>query len=91
LEQINSSSQFTKSQLLVVCDDLFSAGAESTSNTIAFAILYMILYPDVQVKVQTELDNVVGRDRFPGWGDSARLVMIMNMDLHDTDKLRRKK
>ncbi len=45
--------------------DLFVAGSETTSNTLNWAMLYMILNPEVQSKVQEELDGVTGRGRNP--------------------------
>jgi cytochrome P450 len=52
--------------------DLFMAGSETTSNTLEFAILYMMLYPEVQRKVQQEIDTVIGSDRFPTAADRAK-------------------
>jgi cytochrome P450 len=37
---------------------MFQGGFETSSNTLAFGILYMILHPEVQRKVQEELDSV---------------------------------
>lgn len=51
--------------------DLFSAGAESTSNSIEFILLYMVLYPEVQAKMQEELDRVLGRARKPKLDDKT--------------------
>lgn len=47
-------------QLISTIVDLFAAGAESTSNSIGFVLLYLIHYPDVQKKMQLELDDVCG-------------------------------
>jgi len=52
-------------QFIVVTMDLFLAGSETTSNTIEFAMLYLIQHPEVQRKVQAEIDAVVGRNRLP--------------------------
>ena len=40
--------------------DLFLAGTETTSTTLAWAVLYMVREQEVQKKVQEELDRVVG-------------------------------
>lgn len=40
--------------------DLFGAGSETTSTILAFAILYMLRYPDVQQKLQEEIELVLG-------------------------------
>ena len=49
--------------LKVTLFDLFLAGSETTSTTLNWAVLYMVRYPEIQAKVQEELDTVVGTDR----------------------------
>ncbi|XP_030764527.1 methyl farnesoate epoxidase-like [Sitophilus oryzae] len=68
-----TDESFTDQQLLSMCLDLFMAGAETTSNSLSFAFMYMILYPDVQKKVQQELDKKIGRDRWPTVEDKNNL------------------
>ena len=53
--------------------DLFMAGSETTSTTLTWAALYMIRYPEVQKKVQQELDKVVGKERQPELADKQNL------------------
>jgi cytochrome P450 len=52
-------------QLVSLCLDLFMAGSETTSSTLGFAVLYMLLHPQVQCRAQDELDSVVGRSNQP--------------------------
>ncbi|KAG8245284.1 hypothetical protein J6590_005598 [Homalodisca vitripennis] len=73
----NPGSHFTEEDLIVVGTDLFSAGAESTSNSIEFVLLYMILYPEVQEKMQEEIDRVLGRGRKPLLDDKTNLHYTM--------------
>jgi cytochrome P450 len=58
----------------VTCQDLFVAGMETTSNTLAFCLLYMVLNPHVQNSIQKEMDSVVGRNRRPSVDDKHRFV-----------------
>jgi len=67
------TNYYTDEQFVVVCMDLFMAGSETTSNTLEFAILYMILHPEVQEKVQTEIDSVIGQNRFPSMLDKPKM------------------
>lgn len=53
---------FTEEQLVIVCLDIVIAGSATASNTIDFALLAMILYPQIQEKVQQCLDNAFKRD-----------------------------
>lgn len=63
---------FSEQQLLSLCLDLFQAGSETTSNTLGFAVLYVILYPNVQKEIHRELDRVVGKDRPPTLQDRSK-------------------
>lgn len=67
-----TESFFTEDQLLALCVDFFQAGSETTSNTLAFGILYMLHHPHVMEKVQEELQAVVGV-RFPKLSDRQHL------------------
>jgi len=53
--------------------DLFIAGSETTSTSLTWAVLLMTRHPDIQAKVQEELDNVVGKSRTPSIEDKANL------------------
>lgn len=48
------------------------AGAETTSNSLGFAMLFMVRHPDIQKKIRDELDREVGRDRWPTLSDKIR-------------------
>lgn len=40
--------------------DLFPAGIDTSRLSLRFAMLHMVAYPDIQKKVQEEIDRVVG-------------------------------
>jgi cytochrome P450 len=61
-------------QLLDLCKDLFLAGSDTSFNSLTFSLVFMLNFPDVQRKVQEELDRVVGQDRLPGLDDKAKYV-----------------
>ena len=52
---------------------LFGAGFGTIAYTLQYGIMIMALNPDIQKQVQDEIDAVVGRDRFPEFGDEARM------------------
>ena len=56
---------------------LFFAGSGTTSNTMRWAMYCMLKYPDVQMAVQRELDEVVGHERMPSMSDRASLPYTM--------------
>ena len=63
---------FTEEELLVVSMDMFTAGSETTSNTLAWSANYMITHPEIQARVQAEIDEVLG-DRTPSLEDMEAL------------------
>uniref|UniRef100_A0A673VA69 Cytochrome P450 n=1 Tax=Suricata suricatta TaxID=37032 RepID=A0A673VA69_SURSU len=73
----NPESSFNDENLLMVTADLFVAGMVSTSATLAWALLLMILHPDVQRRVQQEIDEVLGLAQRPQIGDQTRMPFTM--------------
>ncbi|CAG7723409.1 unnamed protein product [Allacma fusca] len=54
--------------------DLFQAGSLTTSTTLAWAVLYLILHLDVQKKLQKEIDDVIGQSRQSYMADKPRMT-----------------
>ncbi|XP_073070055.1 cytochrome P450 2D17-like [Manis javanica] len=73
----NPESSFSEENLRLVVFDLFSAGMVTTSTTLTWALLLMILHPDVQRRVQEEIDEVIGQVRRPEMQDQARMPFTM--------------
>ena len=67
------SPAFHSGNLSPLVADLFGAGTETTATTLRWAMLYMMAYPDVQARVQRELDGVTARNRFPRLADKPNL------------------
>ena len=57
-------------------EDMFSAGYETTSTTLRWAIAYLVHHPQWQTEIQNQLDEVVGRDRMPGLDDRQHLPLV---------------
>ncbi|XP_070267335.1 cytochrome P450 2D14-like isoform X2 [Myotis yumanensis] len=70
-------SSFNNENLRMVVADLFFAGMVTTSTTLAWALLLMILHPDVQHRVQKEIDETIGQARRPEMADQARMPFTM--------------
>ncbi|XP_038077532.1 cytochrome P450 2J6-like [Patiria miniata] len=56
-----------------IVGDLFAAGSETTATTLRWAMLYMMAYPEVQTRVQKELDDATSRNRMPRIADKPEL------------------
>lgn len=52
-------------QLLALIKDFFSAGVETTNNTLGFAITFIAINKEIQEKLHNELDKVIGRESLP--------------------------
>ncbi|XP_049911344.1 cytochrome P450 2J4-like [Epinephelus moara] len=64
---------FTEANLAVCSLDLFMAGTETTSTTLLWALIYLIKNPEIQDKVQAEIDRVIGQTRQPSMADRPNL------------------
>ncbi|CAG7818681.1 unnamed protein product, partial [Allacma fusca] len=58
--QSSFSGKVGEENLVVTCRDLFFAGSETMSTTLSWMFLYLALNPEVQRKVQAEIENVIG-------------------------------
>ncbi|NP_001085963.1 MGC82914 protein [Xenopus laevis] len=81
----NPQSSFNETALLYTIADLFVAGSETTSNTLRWSILMMLLNPQIQYKVHEEIDQVIGRDRKPRMEDQ-RNMPYTNAVIHETQR-----
>ncbi|XP_006862546.1 PREDICTED: cytochrome P450 2J2-like [Chrysochloris asiatica] len=61
----NTTSSFHEENLVCSTLDLFFAGTETTSTTLRWALLYLTMYPEIQEKVQAEIDRVIGQSQQP--------------------------
>ncbi|KAF5281156.1 hypothetical protein FQA39_LY17888 [Lamprigera yunnana] len=76
LSSPNKGDSFSEGQLLAVCLDLFIAGSETTNKSMGFAYFYLLLYPEVQLKAQEEIDRVVGKHRPPNLFDRPQMPYL---------------
>ncbi|XP_035676731.1 cytochrome P450 2U1-like [Branchiostoma floridae] len=61
----DQNSTFTEEQHVELVRQLFLAGTDTTATTLHWAVLFMILHPDIQQKVQQEIDSVLGPNQDP--------------------------
>lgn len=52
--------------------DLLFPSAMAVTSTLGFLVQYLLYHPDVQKKMQQELDEVVGQNRLPTLDDRPK-------------------
>lgn len=55
---------------------LMDAGAETSTSYLQSFVLALINFPECQKRAQKELDEVVGTDRLPTFGDFPNLPYV---------------
>lgn len=56
--------------------DLFAAGTDTTSSTLEWAMTELLRNPEKMAKAQTEIDQILGRDRSIQESDTSKLPYI---------------
>nr|DBA17015.1 TPA: hypothetical protein GDO54_002532 [Pyxicephalus adspersus] len=72
-KQDGYKSSFDDENLLTCMLDLFIAGRETTSSSLEWTLLYMMIYSDVQEKCRTEMDTVRGDRDHLDYEDRVRM------------------
>ncbi|XP_028298244.1 cytochrome P450 17A2 [Gouania willdenowi] len=68
--------QITDDHVLMTAAEAFGAGVETTSTTLLWILAYLLHHPQVQERVQAELEEQVGRERAVSVSDRGRLPYL---------------
>lgn len=68
---------FSDDQLTLACIDFAFPALTALTSTITFLFQQICHQPEIQRKIQNEIDNVVGQSRAPTLDDRAEYVQIL--------------
>lgn len=69
LSEGKKETYFSEAQLIQIMNDLFSAGLETVTSTLEWAVLFLMRHPEIQELIYQEVMRVVGNGRTPQLDD----------------------
>uniref|UniRef100_A0AAY4DV90 Cytochrome P450 n=1 Tax=Denticeps clupeoides TaxID=299321 RepID=A0AAY4DV90_9TELE len=79
------STEFIYENLVATSLNLFFAGTETTSTTLRYALMLLIKYPQIQEQMQSEIDTVIGNNRWPVMED-RKALHFTNAVIHEVQR-----
>ena len=67
---------YDKDQLSYIARDLTLAGTDTTTVTLLWGMIMLANNPEIQERIQSEIDSIVARDRFPSVNDQDNLPYL---------------
>ncbi|XP_071118874.1 cytochrome P450 2B9-like [Haliotis cracherodii] len=77
----HEEGNISKENIKGVLIDSLIAGVTTTKPTIYTALMAMVNFPEVQKKIQEEIQRVVGKDRLPGLEDRNKMPYTRAVEL----------
>ncbi|NXC77571.1 CP1A4 protein, partial [Anhinga anhinga] len=75
-------------KIISIVNDLFGAGFDTVSTALSWSFMYAALYPNIQKRIQEELDQTIGQERRPRLSDRGTLpyteAFILEMFRHSS-------
>ncbi|XP_053577651.1 cytochrome P450 2F2 [Bombina bombina] len=72
-EKHNPNTEFNMRNLLLSVHSLLLGATDTTATTLKHALLILLTYPEIQAKLHKEIDQVIGRNRFPLLSDRSQM------------------
>ena len=66
----------SEDHLVMMMNDVFNAAFQTVTERFLWLLAYMVNYPDIQARIQAEIDEVIGSDRQPCLEDRGNLPYL---------------
>eukprot|EP00898_Chlorokybus_atmophyticus_P001911 jgi/Chlat1/2720/Chrsp180S02882 len=76
LINVQDEEKLTDLQVMLLGSDMITAGTETTSTALRFALPLLASYPETQRALQEEIEKVVGRNRLPIVDDFNKMPLL---------------
>jgi cytochrome P450 len=76
LSEANNASPETSELIKDLAAIVYLGGSDTTVAAVISFFLAMVIYPDVQLRAQAELDSVAGRGRLPEFSDKQDMPYV---------------
>ncbi|XP_060115858.1 cytochrome P450 1A5-like [Heteronotia binoei] len=69
----NTKIQLPTGKIVNLVNDIFGAGFDTVTTALTWSLAYLVVYPEIQKKIQGEIDETIGRERKPRLSDRPLL------------------
>ncbi|KAM9311801.1 cytochrome P450 1A1 [Gastrophryne carolinensis] len=88
VDENSDVQQLSDKKIVSIVNDLVGAGFDTITTALSWSLMYLVAHPQIQDKLQNELDQVIGRERRPKLSDRAQLpyteAFILEMFRHSS-------
>ncbi|XP_075454312.1 cytochrome P450 1A5-like isoform X2 [Ascaphus truei] len=63
----------TNEQIVTTVNDIFGAGFDTITTGLLWCLIYLIQYPQIQIRIQTELDETIASNKLPRYEHKASM------------------
>ncbi|GMT08456.1 hypothetical protein PENTCL1PPCAC_30630, partial [Pristionchus entomophagus] len=85
-QRMHSNEYLDEDNLIATCADFFSAGQETTTTTLRWAMLFLAKNQLAQEKLREEVHRVIGFDRLPSLDDKNKMLYTQ-ATIHEIQRL----
>ncbi|MCD7468099.1 hypothetical protein HAX54_005905 [Datura stramonium] len=76
LLSLQGSERLSESDMIAVLWEMIFRGTDTVTVLVEWILARMTLHPDIQSKVQAEIDRVIGKSRFVTESDVSRMIYL---------------